>query len=133
VKKRTSSATESRLSVHVILVDGPTFFTIGPESEFWKGSDPYMVMDGLQFVRLRPPPDVPPEDVAKTVRHLEKKGCEVQVENPTLPQVVLDQASAKYEDKDARETIEHMVTEVNTRDRDALWKFTQEIMSEVGL
>jgi hypothetical protein len=134
--KKRSLVTESRLSVHVIKVQGAKFLTITPGSECWKGHDPWADghdVEGVKFVRIQPPEDATDADVERLRAYCARDGVDVQVAQRPRAQVVVDQATVKYEEKGIRETVEKMVEEAVTNDRPALSLFVQSILSEVGL
>lgn len=131
MKKRVPAATESRLSVHVIVVDGPKFLTV--DAITWRKDNAFVDLSGVKFVRLQPPEDATDAEIESMRATFGAADIVVTVQSPTRAQVITDQATVKMEDKGARETVEQMVEQANTRDRTALSKLVQEILVEVGL
>ena len=132
MKKRSQvTPNESRLSFHVIKVEGPKFLTIGPG--IVQGWLDVPDLTGVRFVRIRPPESAKDEDVESLRALCAKEGIDVQVAPRPQAQVIVGQAIPKYEEKGIRETVLKMVEEAVTEDRPALLAFVEETLAEVGL
>lgn len=134
--------------VQVVKVPGYRFLTIGEDHPIWTATDGLLnsitiPLSDVRFVRLRPPADATDKRIEDVRLGLTATGAiDVQVLKRTRAQVVLDQASVSVfsrtgdpviDAKGIRETVEEMVQESNTKDRQALERVVQEILVGVGL
>ncbi len=111
--------------------------TVGPEDGIWKGERETKqgTVEGA-IVRLRPPAAATDEEVERVRAEFAGKKAERVVVMPR-PRAELVPASvaeaAKGKAYGAREAVLTLVSESNAKDRDALAKLCEQIMSEVGL
>jgi hypothetical protein len=117
----------------VVPVEGLGFYTVDVMHPIWT-EDVHTDKGFAEFVRIHPPPTATDEQVEFVRRHFRDAGAlDVQVLARPKAQVVTDQATVKYETKGIRATVEAMVIEANTHDRDALSAVVQETLSAVKL
>lgn len=123
----------------VIVKDSARIVTVLPRHELWDRDHTTVDWFDLDvkgaFVRLSPPAEA--TDVMVTTL---KRACELAgaLAVRALPRernmvVVQDKAKGTGEHRSIRKTVETMVEEANTKNRDALRTEVQKLLSEVGL
>lgn len=120
------------LHVDIFPVDGPGFLTIEPDDPGWVNGFDLSRFATIVFLRLRVPDTLIGIDI-KDIRASFPSFLDIQVIARAHPQVVLEQAETRYEDKGIRETVETMTREANSKDHAALEVLVQRTLVEVQL
>jgi hypothetical protein len=132
--KKTGKTAEEDLfpteQIKEVRIDALKFLTLDEDDPVWEGSELGNVPHAA-FVRLRPPPSATDERIVQVKAFF--PNSRVRVLPRRKAQVVVDQRKSKPTHQTIRETVQLMVQEANTNDRDALTKLTEATCDEVGL
>ena len=132
----SKSAFRVRSSV-VPVSESSTLSTVGPDWEGWGRPEEWRRLwcstEGRgDFVRVRPPPGVPPAEVARVKKWLEEGGARARVEAAREPDAVPREAGVT-EDRPharAREVVEGLLSVSRSTHREELAVFVRARMDE---
>ena len=130
-------ATDTRGSVqHVSLDDARQLLTVPVDSSIWGGSPPHaraMKKIAGAIVRLRPPEGATDDTIAEVRAFFVKYGAEKVIVLPRPRAELLPSKVEKAKAVGAREAVNALVAEANSKDKAALEKLCERVMGEVGL
>jgi len=127
--------------VEVVLAETPSrFVSFGPDHDLWKGATTIdEALAGGAFARLKPPPGFP-RSTARQVEEAFKAAGAVatRLDLPNEDEAVIGEVKAPLppgsnEVRDERKTVEKMVEEARTTDREALRVEVERALGAAGL